>query len=809
VLPVWIAAGFLLLYNFRSRRALTEQRMLDTARALTMVVDRELANVQASLSALAASTELVSGDLPAFYRRALVVLQAYPGTYILLADSTGQELINTFRPFGAAIPKHSVPDAVRQVYTTGKPVISNVFKGVWTGRFMVSVHVPVFRGGRVVYDLGMNVPVDRFAAILVQQQLPPDWIGRVFDRNHVMVARTRLAERFVGGHSGHDLGERMKETAEGTAETVNLEGVLTFNSFSRSASSGWTVAIGIPKAIMMAELWGWLRWTLAGTVLLSLTGLALALPIWRGVEQSESRSRRLSAIVESSDDAIVGYRFDGIIENWNYGAERLFGYSASEIVGRNVSLLVPDDQMQGLQDRIGRVRHGEVIEQYSTTRQHKNGLPIPVALKISPIRDRLEAIVGVSAIVRDITDRKKLETRLSTTAENLRAVLQSTEDFVIALDSQWRLTYANRLPWGAEVSTAIDQNLWETYPQLAGTVFETELRRALKEGTPLQFEEYCAPLQAWFATTAYPSRSGLLVLFRDVTEKRSLEVQVRHAQKMEAIGQLAAGIAHEINTPIQYVADNTSFLGESWNSLGELFSLSYQIRNEAANGGVLPGTIAAFVASVEQADLDYLTKEIPQAVEQSLDGVQRVTKIVRAMKEFSHPEGDKSAVDINRAIETTLAVARNEWKYVADVHTCLDPALPAVPCFAGEFNQVILNLLINAAHAIADVVGDGAQGKGAITITTAQVENTAEIRVQDTGTGIPEKIRSRVFEPFFTTKDVGKGTGQGLAMAHSIIVKKHGGKIWFESETGKGTTFFLRLPLDMEPPQHVCHDATG
>jgi PAS domain S-box-containing protein len=774
-----------------------------------MVVDRELANVQATLGVLATSRSLAAGDLRAFYQRARVVRAAHPDADIIVSDANGQLLLHTFLPFGAPLPKRNLTAAVQQVYATGKPLITNVFKGTTTGRLLISVDVPVFRDGQVVYDLAMVVPPDRFATILLQQHLPAEWLASIFDSNQVMVARSRLAEKFVGRQSGPVLGPRMRAIGEGTVETPSFEGIPLVDSFSRSAVSGWTVAIGVPKAIVMAALWRWLRWTLAGTVLLSLTGLALALPIGRSVEQIESRSRRLSAIVESSDDAIVGYRFDGIVESWNHGAEQLFGYSATEIVGRNISLLVPDDQMQDFEARIGRVRNGKVIEQYSTTRKHKNGSPVSVALKISPIHDRLGAIVGASAIVRDITDRKKLETRLSTTTEDLRAVLQSTQDFVIALDDQWRLTYANRLPWGAEVSTAIDKNLWEVYPQLAGTVFETELRRALKEGTPIQFEEYCAPVQAWFATTAYPSRSGLLVFFRDVTEKRSLEVQVRHAQKMEAIGQLAAGIAHEINTPIQYVSDNTSFLGESWNSLGELFSLSRKMRDEAANGGVLPSTIAAFDACVESADLDYLSSEIPQAVEQSLDGVKRVTKIVRAMKEFSHPEGDKkSTVDINRAIETTLAVARNEWKYVADVHTSFDPALFAVPCYAGEFNQVILNLLINAAHTITDVVGDGARGKGTITITTVQAGDTAEIRVQDTGAGIPEKIRSRVFEPFFTTKEVGKGTGQGLAMAHSIIVKKHGGKIWFESETGKGTTFFIRLPLDMGGTEAIDHRAS-
>jgi len=194
--------------------------------------------------------------------------------------------------------------------------------------------------------------------------------------------------------------------------------------------------------------------------------------------------------------------------------------------------------------------------------------------------------------------------------------------------------------------------------------------------------------------------------------------------------------------------------------------------------------------------MEYLADEVPKAVQQGLEGVGRVASIVSAMKEFSHPGAkEKAHVDLNHAIETTVTIARNEWKYVADTELDLDPQLPPVPCLPGEFNQVILNLIINAAHAIADVVGDGSRGKGTITITTRRQNNEAEIRIQDTGKGIPEKARDRVFDPFFTTKAVGKGTGQGLAIAHSVVVDKHGGSIAFETAEGKGTEFVIRLPL--------------
>ncbi|MFY9904588.1 MAG: ATP-binding protein [Terriglobales bacterium] len=291
---------------------------------------------------------------------------------------------------------------------------------------------------------------------------------------------------------------------------------------------------------------------------------------------------------------------------------------------------------------------------------------------------------------------------------------------------------------------------------------------------------------------------GFLITGADVTQHRILEGQLRQAQKLEAIGQLAAGIAHEINTPAQFVGDNIRFLQDMWPSLEQILRLCLQLREESLAGSVAPTTIATLLQRSEQADAAYLLREVPQAVAQALEGVQRISKIVRAMKEFAHPgtEG-KCAVDLNHAIETTIAVSRNEWKYVADIETCLAPDLPPVLCLAGEFNQVILNLLINAAHAIAEMAGKTSTHKGKITITTKCDGEWAEVQIHDTGSGIPENIRARIFEPFFTTKEVGKGSGQGLALAHSVIVKKHDGQIWFESEVGKGTTFFLRIPAKL------------
>jgi len=198
----------------------------------------------------------------------------------------------------------------------------------------------------------------------------------------------------------------------------------------------------------------------------------------------------------------------------------------------------------------------------------------------------------------------------------------------------------------------------------------------------------------------------------------------------------------------------------------------------------------------DEIELPYLEQEIPKALDQSLDGVARITKIVRAMKEFSHPgSSEKTPMDINHAIKSTVTITKNEWKYVADVETDLDPDLPMVPCLAGDINQVFLNLLVNSAHAIEAAMGGKNNGKGKIRVATRKRNGWAEITITDTGTGIPESIRDRIFDPFFTTKEVGKGTGQGLSIAYNIVVEKHGGIIDFETTEGEGTTFIVRLPL--------------
>lgn len=283
------------------------------------------------------------------------------------------------------------------------------------------------------------------------------------------------------------------------------------------------------------------------------------------------------------------------------------------------------------------------------------------------------------------------------------------------------------------------------------------------------------------------------------------ETKLADSQQLASVGRLATGVAHEVNTPVQFVNDSVEFLRDA---AAEVFAVLKQLQHvrelasAVAGDGPLRSAVDRALEYEARADLPYLEENIPKAFDRCLDGLQRITTIVRSMKDFAHRSDQvMQAADLNRALESTLVIARTEYKYVADLRLELG-ALPPVVCLVGEVNQVILNLLVNAAHAIGEVV-DGTANKGTITVRTRQDGEDVVMEVSDTGVGIPPALASRIFEPFFTTKPVGKGTGQGLALARTVIEQKHGGRLTFESNPGEGTTFFVRLPTAGKPPKSV------
>jgi PAS domain S-box-containing protein len=541
----------------------------------------------------------------------------------------------------------------------------------------------------------------------------------------------------------------------------------------------------------------------------------------------------LENVFDTSAEALTIVNRKGRFVLWNKRATEMVGYRFEELSSKSAFDLYADPQE--MEKMLEILRKEGVVRGYEILMKKKDGSLVSVEVSISILKDEHGEVMGSVCMTRDlsaaklamaemqrvnaqllqeIADRQKAEERLRQAHAEIEQLFASITSILIGLSPTgeiWHWNEEAEKVLGIAAAEALRQNLRELPVHWDKAKISGAIEDCRKQSQPVKVENVRFQRRdgkdGFLGISISPIKekgniSGLILLGSDVTERLILEMQLAQSQKLESIGQLAAGIAHEINTPIQYVGDNTRFLKDAFKDLSDLLE-QYQGLLKAGKAGAVDSALWDQVENVcREIDLEYLVTEIPAAINQSLDGVDRVAKIVGAMKEFSHPGTvEKQAVDLNKAIESTVTVARNEWKYVADVVLDLDPFLPLVPCRPDELNQVFLNIIINAAHAIAEKQGREPSEKGTITVKTRKNGSGVEIFISDTGGGIPEGIRSRIFDPFFTTKEVGKGTGQGLAISHSVIVEKHGGTINFETALGQGTTFIIHLPGETSEPQ--------
>jgi PAS domain S-box-containing protein len=435
-----------------------------------------------------------------------------------------------------------------------------------------------------------------------------------------------------------------------------------------------------------------------------------------------------------------------------------------------------------------------------------------IAEKHEKDHDEVSFLNTIASTLAGVIEHHRMEDRY----RGLSQAVEQSSAAVVITDTKGNIEYVNSKfvdVTGYSVQEVLGKNsrllksgetkpeeyaaMWKTIS--AGGEWRGEFHNRRKNGEMLIESASISPIK---------SNRGVITHFvavkEDITERKVMESQRSHAQKMESIGQLAAGIAHEINTPTQYIGDNLRFLDEAFGDTARLLDayetvVSSPVYEEMRD----PEQRQVLDKLKEDLDIEYLKEEVPQSIVQALEGVAQVSRIVGAMKQFAHPgAAEKVPADLNAAIESTATVARNEWKYVADLVLELEPDLPPVPCLIGDINQVILNMIINAAHAIQEKLGETTDEKGTITITTHAEGAQAVIRIRDTGAGIPEHLQTRIFDHFFTTKEVGKGTGQGLAISHSVVHEKHGGYIRCESQPGVGTTFGIFLPLNDTGTDH-------
>ena len=469
---------------------------------------------------------------------------------------------------------------------------------------------------------------------------------------------------------------------------------------------------------------------------------------------------------------------------------------------------------QAFEDEQHIIRTGEPIVNLEERETYPNGRTAWVSTNKMPLRDDRGTVIGTFGISRDITSRREAEQSLQSAEQRWRALLANCQELVMLVDSEGLFVYT---------SPSIERWLGYSPDELIGTpliaLSHEQDTSALARGFGKvrdQTGDLKGPVTichrvrhkhgSWHSLESTfvslkddPAIQAVLVDSRDVTERLALqqererlELERRVSQRLEAVGQLASGIAHEINTPMQYVGDSVTFLRDATDGLLALMDIYHELLTIDEPIG-REERMRQMALAEEEADLEYLRERIPAAITRTVDGIERVTSIVMAMKRFSHPAAAEPVrSDLNEAIETTLAVCRNEYKYAADVELDLGP-LPRVICNIGEINQVLLNIVINAAHAIEERV-EGTRERGRIRIATRREGDDAVVEIADDGVGIAPELQDRIYEPFFTTKAIGRGSGQGLALARSTI-EQHSGSIECDSVPGEGTTFTLRLPV--------------
>ena len=532
----------------------------------------------------------------------------------------------------------------------------------------------------------------------------------------------------------------------------------------------------------------------------------------RAEDQNKENLHFLQALMDAIPNPIYYKNKDLIFQGCNKAFESMIGKERNDIIGRIFADFSSEETGLLFRDWDRKLLHEEGVQIFETQMRMRDGKEHEILLNKALYRDRRGRAAGIVGVMQDISERKSAERSLREAHAEIQELLAAIPSILIGLTSEnlvFRWNRAAEEAFGIEEKEVLGKSFSECPIALDLDVMEKNLLRCGRDGGPVRNEQvnFTNPQgkQGVLSIVVTPVEmggglsKGILVMGNDITDQIRLERQLAQAQKLESIGQLAAGIAHEINTPTQFVTHNMSFLQEAFSGLILLLDKYQELRDNLDDREAMRTALDQVDDVARDIDLEFLMEEVPSSLEETLDGLKRVSSIVLAMKNFSHPGTDeKTFSDINASISNTITVSRNEWKYVADMETDPDVTIPLVPCYVGELNQVILNLIVNASQAIGEMSNKYKGYKGLIRIKTENLGGECEISVTDNGGGIPEGIKDRIFDPFFTTKEVGKGTGQGLSLAHAVIVERHHGKIWCETESGVGTTFRIRLPYESD-----------
>ena len=407
----------------------------------------------------------------------------------------------------------------------------------------------------------------------------------------------------------------------------------------------------------------------------------------------------------------------------------------------------------------------------------------------SPLLNEKGEVYACVHVARDISELKKAEKALKSQLEFLNTVIETIPNPIFIKNSEGAYIGCNSAFaefYGLEIEDIIGRMPTDIMAaDIAQEIIQQDQDLFDSPGVKVYETVFSIPQKGLRHAIYYKSTfedengnvQGLVGVLHDITERKQMEEQLIRSQKLESIGLLAAGIAHEINTPTQFIHTNVEFVEEAFTDCVSLVGLVERLAQGHAEGRPPDELIKELLEEFQHTDFGEIDADVKDALKGTLDGVERITNIVDSMRYFSHPGTEqKEMVDINRAIEHAITVSRNEWKYYSEIGTKLEDDLPPIMGYAAPLNQVLLNIIVNAAQAISGALGDNPERKGLISISTKQVDSMVEIRIADNGPGIEQDILAKIFDPFFTTKEIGKGTGQGLALAQSVVVDKHEGR---------------------------------
>ncbi|MEA3543593.1 MAG: PAS domain S-box protein [Thermodesulfobacteriota bacterium] len=516
--------------------------------------------------------------------------------------------------------------------------------------------------------------------------------------------------------------------------------------------------------------------------------------------QIEAHNNWLSTVVDQSPASIVVTDTEGRIEYVNKFFCTNTGYSSAEAMEQLTNILKSDETSDSTFSELWQTITAGNIWRGELTNKTKDGRLFTEDVVISPVLNNQRQIINYAAIKFDITDKKLLANsnkQLRFEQHRLKAILDNAPVGVVISGVTGQILWANKFVESISQTELLEETVYEKLimddredenftSTLSG---EAEAVLSLHDGRKIPILRNCQPLK-------WDDSEAVLTTFVDLSQQKKLEADLAQKSKLESVGSLAAGIAHEINTPIQFISHNLTFLAESFADLLAVLELTEQQRLAVQTGESSTTADAKVAAAREEADIDFLAEEVPGAIAESIDGAGRVAAIVKTIKAFSHPgTAEKTAIDINQLLHDALLITKNEWKNVADVNVNLAENLSPLPVHTNEIHQVLLNLILNARDAIVSRCQTEPAHKGKINISTRQTDKWVEIEILDNGTGVAMEIRKQIFDPFFTTKGVGKGTGQGLSITRNIISENHQGELRLVDGIDGGAGFLIRLPF--------------